>query len=138
MSHPHRELLAGIYDSLAQGDVGPLVASLADDIEWRVHRPSPVAGTYRGEREVLGFFPRMMAPYEGTLRVQVTSIVADDEHGFVSVREAAERPTTGLAWTGVHVWEFRGGKIARFESYYDDAYSEFWSTRSRSAADTNA
>jgi ketosteroid isomerase-like protein len=138
MSHPNRELLARIYDSLAQGDVGPLVASLADDIEWRVHRPSPVAGIYRGEQEVLGFFPRMMAPYEGTLHVQVISIVADDERGFVSVRESAERPARGLAWTGVHVWEFRGGKITRFESYYDDAYAEFWSAQWAGAGDTDA
>jgi ketosteroid isomerase-like protein len=79
----------------------------------------------------------MMAPYEGTLRVQVTSIVADDERGFVSVRESAERPAEGLAWTGVHVWEFRGGKVARFESYYDDAYFEFWSSRSAPAPGTN-
>jgi ketosteroid isomerase-like protein len=79
-----------------------------------------------------------MAPYEGTLRVQVTAIVADDEHGFVAVRESAERPAKGLAWTGVHVWEFRNGNIARFESYYDDAYSAFWSTNPAPAADTNA
>ena len=78
MSHPNRELLAKIYDRLGRGDFGPLVALLADDIEWRVHRPSPVAGTYRGEREVLGFFPRMLAPYEGTLRVQVRAIAADN------------------------------------------------------------
>jgi ketosteroid isomerase-like protein len=119
MSHPNRELLAKIYDSLAQGEVGTLVASLADDIEWRVHRPSPVAGTYKGEHEVVGFFPRMLAPY--TLRVRVRAIVADTKRGFVSVRESAERPMKGLTWTGVHVWEFRDGKIARFESYYDDA-----------------
>jgi hypothetical protein len=74
----------------------------------------------------------MMAPYEGTLRVQITAIVADDDHGFVRVTEIAGRPTQGLAWTGVHVWGFRNRKIARFESYYDDAYADFWSGRSAS------
>ncbi len=38
MSHPNPELLAGTYDSLAQGAAGRLVASMADDIEWRVWR----------------------------------------------------------------------------------------------------
>jgi ketosteroid isomerase-like protein len=51
------------------------------------------------------------------------------ERGFVSVRESAERPVAGLSWTGVHVWQFRDGKVARFESYYDDDYSGFWSTQ---------
>ena len=81
MSHPNRNLLERIHESLAQGDVDTLIASLTDDIEWRVHRPSPVAGTYVGKQEVLGFFPRMMAPYEGTLRVEVLAIVADDATG---------------------------------------------------------
>jgi hypothetical protein len=31
----------------------------------------------------------MMAPYEGTLQVQVNAIVADSDHGFVLVRESA-------------------------------------------------
>jgi ketosteroid isomerase-like protein len=78
----------------------------------------------------------MTAPYEGTLRVEVVAIVADDDHGFVAVKESAQRPSTGLAYTGVHVWDFPDGKIARFESYYDDTYTAFWSARSWSGAGT--
>jgi hypothetical protein len=29
----------------------------------------------------------------------------------------------------VHPWDFRDGKCARFESHYDDAYTDFWSHR---------
>jgi hypothetical protein len=47
----------------------------------------------------------------------------------VLVSESASRPVEGLAWTGIHVWGFRHGKCARFESYYDDAYIDFWSAR---------
>src|SRR5947199_9267649 len=54
----------------------------------------------------------MMAPYEGTLRVEVTAIVADDHDGFVAVKESAQRPSPGLAYTGVHVWGFREGRIS--------------------------
>ena len=80
----------------------------------------------------------MMAPDKGTLQVEVEAIVADDEQGFVLVRESASQPVEDPAWTGVHVWGFRDGKCARFESYHDDAYSEFWSTRSASDEDTAA
>lgn len=44
--------------------------------------------------------------------------------------DRAERPGGGIAYTGVHLWDFRDGKCARFESHYDDAYTDFWSTRS--------
>ena len=80
----------------------------------------------------------MMAPDKGTLQVEVEAIVADDEQGFVLVRESASQPVEDPAWTGVHVWGFRDGKCARFESYHDDAHSEFWSTRSASDAGTAA
>ena len=73
-----------------------------------------------------------MAPYEDTLRLEVATIVADDHYGFVAVTESAQRPSAGLTYSGVHIWGFRDGKRARFESYYDDTYADFWSARSSS------
>ena len=130
MSDANRSLLAAIYDAFSTGDMETVLGSLADDIEWRVYGPSPVAGTYTGKDEVLGFFPRMMAQYEGTLTVRVTAMVAGERDGFVKVQESAERPAEGVTYSGVHVWGFRDGKCARFESYYDDRYGDFWSGQS--------
>ncbi len=52
-----------------------------------------------------------MAPYEGTLRLEVATIVADDHYGFVAVTESARRPSAGLTYSGVHIWGFRDGKV---------------------------
>jgi ketosteroid isomerase-like protein len=124
------QALAGLYEAFAQGDIDTVISTVTDDIEWRVNGPSPVAGTYRGKEAVLGFFSRMMAPYEGTLRVDVVAMLADDHYGLVRVAERAERPGDGVAYSGIHAWEFRDGRCSRFESYYDDTYAEFWSARS--------
>jgi uncharacterized protein len=129
MSDPHRGLLVTIYDAFGRGDMDTVMASLTDDIEWRVHEPSPVAGAYTGKDAVLGFFPRMMALYDGTLRVEVEAIVADHEVGFVKVKESATLPDAGVTYTGVHVWEFRDERCERFESYYDGTYVDFWASR---------
>jgi uncharacterized protein len=129
----NRQTLAMLYDAFGQGDIETVMATLSDDIEWRVNGPSPVAGTYRGPEAVLAFFSRMMTQYEGTLQVDVVAMLADDHHGLVRVAERAERPRDGLAYSGVHAWEFRNGRCSRFESYYDDTYTEFWSARSNSA-----
>ena len=129
----NRTTLETLYDAFAQGDVETMKATLTDDIEWRVNGPAPVAGTYRGQEAVFAFFPRMMAQYEGTLQVDVVAVLADDHHGLVRVAERAECPGDGLAYSGVHVWDFRAGSCSRFESYYDDTYAEFWSARSSSA-----
>jgi uncharacterized protein len=128
VTHTRRDVLATIYDAFSTGDIDTVFAALTDDVEWRVHRPSPVAGIYTGKDAVLGFFPRMMALYEGTLRVEVESIVADDRVGFVKLRESADRPGAGVTYTGVHVWSFRDARCSRFESYYDGSYFDFWTS----------
>jgi ketosteroid isomerase-like protein len=47
----------------------------------------------------------------------------------VRVAERADRPGDGVSYSGVHIWEFREGRCAKFESLYDDAYHRFWSGR---------
>jgi ketosteroid isomerase-like protein len=64
--------------------------------------------------------------YGGTLRVEVLDVLANDEHGVVLTRERGEHGGRTAEYEGVHRWEFRDGKCARFENYYDDAYHEFW------------
>ena len=128
-----RETLEALYDAFGRGDMEAVAATYADDIEWRVNGPSPVAGTYHGKDAVFEFFQRMMGQYEGTLSVEVTAMVADDEHGFVHVRESATRPDE-VTYSGIHAWRFRDGKCAGFESFYDDAYNDFWTRSPRGPA----
>jgi uncharacterized protein len=123
-----RETLEAVYDAFGKGDMETVAATYTDDIEWRVNGPSPAAGTYNGKEAVFRFFEEMMGQYEGTLRVNVAAVVADDERGFVSVRESASRPAE-VTYQGVHAWRFRDGKCAAFESFYDDAYYDFWQAR---------
>jgi ketosteroid isomerase-like protein len=119
------EALVALYEAFAQGDVETVRATLTDEIEWRVNGSSPVAEMYRGIEAVLSFFGRMMALYDGTLHVEVVSVLADDRSGVVRVAERAERPGEGLSYSRVHVWELRDGRCCAFESFYDDTYSRF-------------
>ena len=75
----------------------------------------------------------MMTQYEGTLRLEVTAMAADERHGFVWARESASRPDD-VAYTGVHAWGFNNGRCSRFESYDNDAYYDFWRAPGRVGA----
>jgi uncharacterized protein len=127
-----RQTLETVYDAFGRGDMETVAAMYADDIDWRVNGPSPAAGTYQGKDAVFGFFERMMTQYEGTLRVEVIAMAADERHGFVRVRESASRPGD-VTYTGVHAWGFKDGRCSRFETYYDDVYYDFWMARGQSA-----
>jgi len=126
LSHPNEEMLRASYEAFTNGDVGPMLNSFADNIEWHVSGRSPVAGDYSGKADVLDFFSKMMELYGGTLRLEVIDILANDNLGIVVTDERAEYAGKSLEYSGIHRWELRGGKCARFQNYTDDAYDEFW------------
>ena len=90
----NHRLLVQFYDAVERGDLGFALDPVSDDVEWRVHRPAPSAGRYHGKQEVLDW-----------------------------AQESAERPAP-VSYTGVQAWQFTEGKISRFESYYDESYTE--------------
>jgi ketosteroid isomerase-like protein len=47
MWHRNEQLLRTNYEAFGNGDVAPLLASLADDIQWHVSGPSSLAGDLR-------------------------------------------------------------------------------------------
>lgn len=126
MVHSHAQTLRAGYAAFAQGDPGPLLGMLADDIVWHVSGRSPLAGTYRGRPEVLDFFAKMAELYEGRLDLEVRDVFADDRRGVVLTLERATYADKTVEYTAVHVWDIHQGKCTGFQSYNDDAYDAFW------------
>jgi ketosteroid isomerase-like protein len=131
-SQANRQTLVALYRAFATGDLGTVRATLTDGINLRVNGPSPVASVYRGREAGLGFFRKMMAPYAGTLRVEVVAVLADDRFGLVRWPNG-RASWRGCELLGVRIWELRGGRCARFESLCDDAYTRSWAARADAA-----
>jgi ketosteroid isomerase-like protein len=105
MSHRNEQLLRTSYEAFVNGDVGPLLASFAEDIHWHVSGPSPLAGDYSGADVILAFFGRMQELYGGTLRLEVLDVLANDDHGIVLTRERGEHGGRTAEYEGVHRWD---------------------------------
>jgi hypothetical protein len=65
----------------------------------------------------------MIELYLGTLQVEVLEVLADEDHGIVLTGERGEHAAKAVEHAGIHRWDSRDGKCARFENYYDDAYT---------------
>jgi uncharacterized protein len=130
MSHRNEDMIRNNYEAFTRGDANPLVDSLSEDIQWHVSGQSPIAGDYFGKAEVLKFFARMMDLYQGTLRLQILDVMANDQHGAVLTNESAIYRGKTLEFQAVHVWDIDNGKFARFHVYNNDAYHKFWSEQS--------
>src|SRR2546428_7653130 len=83
MAHPNVELLQKGYDAFEKGDLDTLRELFAADIVFHTTGHSPLAGDYRGQDEVFGFFGKLVELTGGTFKIERHAVLADDEHGAV-------------------------------------------------------
>ncbi|MBV9380918.1 MAG: nuclear transport factor 2 family protein [Streptosporangiaceae bacterium] len=124
-THSNARLLRNAYQAIEQGDLQPMLTMLNEDVTWTDSTMGPLAGSYRKD-EVPRFFGKMMDVYRGTLRVEITGMLADDDHGIILTRESGTVDGEPTAWTGVHVYTFGNGGITRFVSYGSAEYQRLW------------
>src|SRR5919204_533203 len=73
-------------------DGAAVVTALDDDVVWRVGGSSPVAGEYRGRREVIDFLRMTTQATNGTYRSSLLYALADDERAVAVYRARGSRP----------------------------------------------
>jgi uncharacterized protein len=98
---------------------------LADDIEWvdpGDPDDDPNAGTFKGKEAALGWFGGLASTLDYTTFEPREFIAQSDKVVSLVYSEATVRDT-GRTFVNheAHVWTFRDGKLARFQSYHDTA-----------------
>jgi len=126
MTHLNEAKLRDIYADMASGSVNLLQDFMSDDITWKITGGSPVSGTYTGKEEVFGFYARMLELYQGTFKIEIIDVLANDGYGVVLAVESAVVGDKALKFTSVHLWILADRKCVSFISYEDDAYHQFW------------
>src|SRR5438445_10526920 len=111
MAHPNVDLLNKGYDAFEKGDLDTLRHLFTDDVVFHVTGRSPLSGDYRGQDEVFGFFGKLVELTGGTFKLDVHSILADDEHGTVLSTTTAQRESKSLSEKTVDVFHFADGKV---------------------------
>jgi ketosteroid isomerase-like protein len=57
----NKDRLRDVYTAVSAGDAQPLLAALADDVEWTIIGSTRLSGTFRGKQEVLDGLLRPLA-----------------------------------------------------------------------------
>lgn len=120
MAHPNEDLMRRGYEAFSAGDLDTVMSIFADDIAWHIGGDSELAGDYKGHQEVLGFFGKLMELSEGTFRLSVHDILANDRHAAVLVDFHVERGGRSLDSKEVHAWHVSGGKATEFWGFPED------------------
>ena len=127
--HPNVQRLRDGYAAFGKGDMDTVKQLWTDDVVWHVGGESPLAGDYKGQDEIIGFFGRIFEMSGGSLELEVHDILANDEHAVALVTQRGKRDGKSLEMNAVHVFNLRDGKTSEFWAFNEDdrRADEFWS-----------
>jgi ketosteroid isomerase-like protein len=120
----HIEAVRRGYEAFGRGDLDALLSIFHEDIEWKVSGPPdlPTAGTRRGHQQVREFFHKVEEVFD-VQKFEPKTFVVDGGTVVVLGTDTARIKATGKVveedW--VHVFTFRGDKVAHFREYVDTA-----------------
>ncbi len=117
------DIVKGLYDAFARGDVGGVLGAFAPDIAWREAEGSPFADSnpYTGPGAVAaGVFQRCVTEVND-FRVRPAKFTDGGETVLVEGRYSGSWASTGRPIDAqfAHVWGLLGGRIVRFQQYTD-------------------
>lgn len=102
------------YAAFGRGDLAALDGLIAPDVRWHVPGRGPLAGDYVGREAVYDLFGRLAALTGSSLRQELHTVLADDDHGVALVEERAERDGRVVVVRVAQVLHLREGRITEF------------------------
>lgn len=121
MAQTSVEVVRGVYEAFARGDVAGVFALMTEDVEWHEAEGMPYGGVHRGPQEI---GEKVLGPM--TSDVEGFAVTPEEVIGSGDTVAAVCRYTgTGKA-SGreldiqvAHLWDVRDGKVVRFRQYID-------------------
>jgi ketosteroid isomerase-like protein len=117
------------YEAFSKGDMATVSELMADDVVWHVGGNNSLSGDYKGKDAVFGFFGKLMELTDGTFKLEVHDILANDEHSAILVRTSAQKGAKKLDSKAVHITHTNpAAKITEFWSFEENqaATDEFF------------
>lgn len=129
MGHPNEDLVRQGFEAFSSGDMDTLRQLLAPDVRWHVPGRNPLSGTHKGPDEVVTLFGRYAELSDGTIRIEVHDVVANDRHVFAAYVTSAERGGRKYRDGNVLMFHVAGGRVAEAWQMVGDQHASdsFWS-----------
>ena len=119
----NKEIIQGLYQSFASGDVPAVTALFADDIAWTEADGFPLAGTYSGPQAVVENVFMRLGEFSDNWAAEIDRYVADGDIVVADGKYTWNHKETGepCAVRMAHVWKLADGKAVSFLQHVDSA-----------------
>jgi uncharacterized protein len=121
--HPNVARIRDGYAAFAKGDMATLNDLFAEDLQWHESGRNQVSGEYQGRDAAFGLLGKVFELTQGTLRIDLHAVFADDDHGVALVTVSGSRDGRSMNVNAVHVMHLRDGKVAEFWNANTDQYA---------------
>ncbi len=127
MTHPNAELVERLFGAFGRDSLA-VARAFAPDAVWRVTGSNAMTGEYRGRDAILEFLRQTGALTNGTYRVELQYVVADDERAVAVYRARGERENRTIDIDQALFCVVRDGKLAEITAVPFDAaaFNAFW------------
>jgi ketosteroid isomerase-like protein len=114
------ELVRGVYDAFAQGDVDAVFAAMEPDVEWDESEGMPYGGVYRGRDAIVeNVFGPILADVEDFTAAPYEILALDDARVMARGRHGGKGAAGPVDARFVHIWTVTDGKVSRYEQLAD-------------------
>jgi ketosteroid isomerase-like protein len=116
------EIIGGVYDAFAKGDVPTVLGAMDANIEWTEAEGFIYSGTFNGPNAVLeNVFMKFATEWDGFAAVPTQIIDGGDGSVVALGNYSGKYLATGKSMTVpfAHAWTLRDGKAVTFQQYTD-------------------
>lgn len=117
------DLIRGVYEAFAKGDIPSVLDTLASDISWTEAEGGPYGGVSIGPDQVLqNVFMKLGTEWDGFSAIP-GEFIAEGNTVVVLGDYSASFKATGKSFQApfAHVWKLQNGKAVSFQQYTDTA-----------------
>lgn len=117
------DIIRGVYDAFAKGDIPAVLATLASDISWTEAEGGPYGGVSIGPDQVLqNVFMKLGGEWDGFSAIP-REFITQGNTVVVLGDYSASFKATGKNFNApfAHVWKLQDGKAVSFQQYTDTA-----------------
>ena len=122
--HPNVTRIREGYEAFGKGDIPALDDLFAEDIRWHEPGRNQLSGTQEGRPAVYEMFGRLMTLTEGSFRIELRTLLADDDTAVAVADISAHVGDRHFAVTNTHVMRFSGDVVAEFREMSGDQYAQ--------------
>lgn len=114
------DLVRSGYEAFQRGDLAAFDSILTEDCVWHVPGRGQLAGDKKGRQATVEYYGKLGLLSEGTMKVDLHDVVANEEHVVGLHRFSAQSAGKSVDGTTAIVFHVRDGRISEaWEQQYD-------------------